>query len=210
MSRSKVLLADDHKIVAQALGSLLSNEFDIVAVVDNGFELVRLAKTTLPDVIVSDISMPVLSGLDAMRRLHAQGITTKVIFLTVHADPSIACEAFRAGASGYLLKHSAGDELLQAIRAVLVGGTYVTPVLTSDLVKSMAVPQTASVHTLTPRQRQVLHLVAEGRSIKEIAAQLQLSKRTVETHKYAAMQALGLQTTGQLIRYALEHESIVR
>jgi DNA-binding NarL/FixJ family response regulator len=208
MQRSKVLLADDHTIVAQGLGSLLRDEFDLVATVDNGLKLVALAKETRPDVIVADIGMPRLSGLDALRRLRAEGIAIKVIFLTMHADPSLASEALRAGASGYLLKHSAGDELIQAIREVLVGGVYVTPLLASDVVKSLTATEPPSGCTLTPRQRQVLDLVAKGRTMKEIAAKLHLSRRTVETHKYAVMAALGLQTTAELIRYALEHESI--
>jgi DNA-binding NarL/FixJ family response regulator len=207
MQRSKVLLADDHTIVVQGLGSLLQDEFDLVASVDNGLELVALAKETRPDVIVADISMPRLSGLDALRRLRAEGIHIKVIFLTMHADPSLASEALRAGADGYLLKHSAGDELIHAIREVLVGGVYVTPLLASDVVKSLTAPQRISASTLTRRQRQVLDLVVQGWTMKEVAATLHLSRRTVETHKYAVMQTLGLRTTAELIRYALEQES---
>jgi DNA-binding NarL/FixJ family response regulator len=206
MLRSKVLLADDHTIVAQGLGRLLQDEFDLVATVANGLDLLAVARETRPDVIVADVSMPGLSGLDALRRLRADGIHIKVIFLTMHADPSLASEGLRAGASGYLLKHNAGDELIQAIREVLVGGVYLTPLLATDIVKALAAPQTLSARNLTPRQRQVLNLVAEGRSIKEIAVRLRLSRRTVETHKYALMDALGLHTTAELIRFAIEHD----
>jgi DNA-binding NarL/FixJ family response regulator len=208
MQRSKVLIADDHTIVAQGLGSLLRDEFDLVATVDNGLKLVALAIEKRPDVIVADISMPEMSGLDALRRLRAEGILIKFIFLTMHADHALASEALRAGASGYLLKYSAGDELIRAIRAVLDGGIYVTPLVASDIVKSLAAPETPSAHTLTPRQRQVLDLVAEGRTMKQIAATLHLSRRTVETHKYAVMETLGLRTTAELIRYAVEHETV--
>lgn len=205
MRRARVLLADDHAIVAQGLASLLQDEFNMVGTVGDGGALIDAARELRPDVIVTDMAMPGLSGLDALRRLRAEGVETKVIFLTMHADAQLAGEALRAGASGYVLKHSAGEELIRAIREVLQGRVYLTPRIAGDVVTALSGPASPSEGKLTPRQREVLRLVAEGRTMKEIAAALHLSRRTVETHKYEMMQALGLRTTAELIRYALDH-----
>jgi two-component system, NarL family, response regulator NreC len=148
--------------------------------------------------------MPVLSGLETLRRLKAEHIDAKVIFLTMHADAQLATEALRAGASGYVLKHSAGEELIRAIQEVVEGRVYLTPLLTKDVITTLTEPTTQPAVQLTPRQREVLQLIAEGRRMKEIAAALQLSTRTVETHKYEMMRALGADSTAGLVRYAIQ------
>jgi DNA-binding NarL/FixJ family response regulator len=207
MSRARVLLADDHTIVAEGLESLLSDEFDLVGSVRDGAALVEAAARLRPEVIVTDVAMPVMNGLDAIHELRRRGIAAKVVVLTMHADPQLAHEAFRAGASAYILKHSAGDELIAAVREVLRGRTYVTPLLPADV--QAAIPESdrrpaARSMRLTSRQRQVLKLIAEGRTMKEVAATLNVSARTAESHKYQMMQALGVRTTADLVRYAVQ------
>ena len=201
--RTKVLLADDHAIVAEGLATLLKDHFDLVGIVGDGNELIDLARKLRPDVIVADIAMPVLSGLEALRRLKAARSKAKVIFLTMHADAQLATEAFRAGASGYVLKQSAGEELIAAIQEVLQGRTYLTPLITKDVIANFT-ESTPPAVKLTPRQREVLRLIAEGRRMKEIAAILELSTRTVETHKYEMMRGLGVESTAELVRYAIQ------
>jgi DNA-binding NarL/FixJ family response regulator len=205
MPRTTLLIADDHAVVAQALAQMLARAYDVVAIVNDGVEVVEAARRLRPDVIVSDLSMPGLSGLDALRRLKAEGVRTRVIFLTMYDDPALAAEAMRAGASGYLLKQAAGEELLAAIRDVLAGRVYVSPQLAGDVIASIASPKPVSDDKLTLRQREVLRLVAQGKSMKEVAAVLHLSPRTVETHKYEMMHSLGVHTTAELIRFAYQH-----
>jgi DNA-binding NarL/FixJ family response regulator len=205
MRRATVLLADDHTIVADGLVSLLKDSFDLVGAVKDGQQLVEAARRLRPDVIVTDISMPVLSGLEALRQLKAERMDVKVIFLTMHADAQPATEAVRAGASGFLLKQSAGEELLNAIQEVLQGRLYLTPAVTKDVITGMAQATSSPARELTPRQREVLRLIVEGHRMKEIAALLNLSTRTVETHKYEMMEALGVQSTAELVKYALQH-----
>jgi len=207
--RTRVLLADDHAIVAQGLATLLKDHFDLVGTVGNGDELIDSARKLRPDVIVADIAMPVLSGLEALRRLKAMRSEAKVIFLTMHADAQLATEAFRAGASGYVLKQSAGEELIAAIREALQGRTYLTPLITKDVIASFTETTPPTVK-LTPRQREVLRLIAEGRRMKEIAAILDLSTRTVETHKYEMMRGLGVESTAELVRYAIQIGLVAR
>ena len=207
MNRVKVLLADDHTIVAEGLRSLLENTFDFVGVVADGRALLEAAKRLNPDVIVADISMPLLNGLDAVRQLKKDGATAKVVILTMHADTSLAAEAFRAGASGYILKHSAGEELTAAIEHVLSGGSYITPLIAKDLISILVDAEgqsTSAAGKLTPRQREVLQLIAEGRTMKEIASLLSISTRTAESHKYEMMDVLGTQNTAGLIQYAIK------
>ena len=203
--RPTVLLADDHAIVMEGLASLLRAEFSLVGTVADGPRLIEAARQLRPDVIVTDVAMPGMSGLEALRRLRAEAIAAKVIFLTMHADAQLAAEALRAGASGFVVKHAAGKELIAAIHTVLRGGKHLPPHLASDVLTSLADGGTPGTGTLTPRQREVVSLIAEGRTMKEVAAALGLSPRTVETHKYQVMQALGFQTTADLIRYAIEH-----
>lgn len=206
MNRPSILLADDHAIVAEGLQSLLEKKFDLVGRVADGRALVEAAKRLMPTVIVADISMPGLNGLDAARILQKEGLRAKIIFLTMHADSNLVAEAFRAGASGYLLKQSAGEELVEAIEQIIAGRTYVTPLIANDLISFLVDPgrQAKPTAELTTRQREVLQLIAEGKTMKEVAATLGISTRTAETHKYEMMQALGVQTTAELIRHAVK------
>jgi DNA-binding NarL/FixJ family response regulator len=210
MRRNTVLLADDHTIVVEGLTRLLREHgFDVVGAVSNGHELVEAAKRLRPEVIVTDLSMPELSGLDVVLRLKAERVESRIIVLTMHHDADLATTALRAGASGFLLKESAGDELISAIRQVLQGRVYLTPALTKDVVERMASPSAALKPELTLRQRDVLRLIVKGQRMKEIAANLGLSIRTVETHKYEMMQALDLHSTAELVRYALDRQLIL-
>jgi DNA-binding NarL/FixJ family response regulator len=207
--RIAVLLADDHAIVREGLVSLLKeHDFDVVAAVGDGHELLDSAKRLRPDVIVTDISMPGLSGLDVLARLKTERVDSKVIVLTMHDDADLATRATRAGASGFLIKHSAGEELVNAIHQVLQGRTYLTPALTKGVMERLAAPASQSEPQLTPRQREVLRLIVEGQRMKEIAATLDLSTRTVETHKYELMRVLDLHSTAELVRYAIQHRLI--
>jgi len=204
VSRATVLLADDHAILLEGLVTLLEREFSLAGTVTDGARLIEAARKLRPDVIVTDLAMPGMSGLEALHRLRADKIPAKVIFLTMHADAQLAAEALRAGASGFVVKHAAGKELVAAIHEVLRGGTYVTPQLSSEVLHRLAEHGPAGAGPLTTRQREVVSLLAAGRTMKEVAAALGLSPRTVETHKYQIMETLGLKTTADLIRYALE------
>lgn len=205
MSRTKILLADDHKMFSQGLQSLLEDEFDLVGIVKDGEALVEEARRLDPDVIVVDISMPVLNGFDAVRQLIKQGITAKIIFLTMHADDRLLAEAFRCGGSGYVLKQSAGEELIVAIRQVLDGQKYVTPLVAKEWAEGVSKQAKQSQKlTLTPRQKEVLQLVIEGCTMKEIASKLGISTRTAESHKYEMMEGLGVDNTAELIQYAIK------
>jgi len=209
MRRYTVLVADDHTIVREGLVSLLrAHDFDVVDEAGDGHALIESVRRLRPDVVVTDISMPGLGGLEALARLKADRIDAKVIMLTMHSDADLATRALRAGASGFLLKHSAGEELLTAIHQVLQGHVYLTATLTKDVFERMATPAERSEPHLTVRQREVLHLIVEGRRMKEIAVTLNLSARTVETHKYQMMQILGVESTAELVRYAIEHRLI--
>jgi len=210
MKRHTVLLADDHAIVTEGLARLLrEHEFDVVGAVGDGQLLIDAARRHRPDVIVTDLSMPGLSGLDVLARLRAERIDSKVVVLTMHNDADLATVAMRAGASGFLLKESAGEELVAAIRQALQGRVYLTPALTRDVMERMAGSAGASEPQLTPRQRDVLRLIVKGQRMKEIAANLGLSTRTVETHKYEMMEALGLHSTAELVRYALDRRLVL-
>jgi len=207
MGRARVLLADDHTMVAEGLESLLSEDFDLVGTVRDGTALVDAARRLRPDVIVTDISMPGMNGLDAIRELRRQGSSARIVTLTMHADPQLALDALRSGATAYLLKHSAGDELIAAMHEVLHGRTYITALIAREVRAAMAEVdggRAARSIGLTTRQRQVLQLIAEGRTMKEIAASLNVSARTVESHKYQMIEALGLRTTADLVRYAVQ------
>ena len=206
MNRTKIILADDHTLVAEMLAQFLGDGYDLMAIAQDGRKLVELVKRHRPALVVADVSMPELSGLDAMRRLRADGIDTPFIFLTMHADAHLAGEAIRAGASGFLLKTSAGEELMTAIAEVLRGRVYLTPLLAKEVLAIMASRgEKSPAERLTLRQREVLGLVAKGQSMKQIAAALNLSPRTVETHKYEMMHTLGVQSTAELIEFALQN-----
>ena len=207
MTKPRVLLADDHKIVVEGLRSLLQPEFDLVGTVENGVELVEAAERFRPDVIVTDISMPLLNGIDAVRKLREAGVDAKVVFLTMHPDVVFATRALDAGASAYVLKHSAPDELITAIREALRGGTFISGALRNPALEELRDPTRRHVKLtieLTARQREVLQLIAEGKSAKEIAAILNISSRTVETHKYKIMDELGVKSTAELVQHALK------
>jgi DNA-binding NarL/FixJ family response regulator len=205
MTKPRVLVADDHQVVAEGLRSLLAPHFDVVGVVSDGRQLLASAKALDPDVVVLDISMPSLNGIDAARQLRSANSRAKLVFLTMHREAVYAARALEAGGSGFVLKHSAPSELVTAIREALRGGTYVTPQITGELLASYrgGTPVGAAEGDLTPRQREVLQLTAEGRSAKEIAAILHISRRTAEFHKARLMETLGVQNTAELIQYAI-------
>jgi DNA-binding NarL/FixJ family response regulator len=206
--RPRVLLADDHLLVAEALKSLLEPDFELVGVVEDGRALIEAAERLRPDVIVADITMPNLNGIDALVQLRQSGQETPVVFLTMHRDATFARRALEAGASGFVLKHSAADELISAIGAALAGGTYLAPQLAGEVLEGMRHGSELGedpISALTPRQREVLQLLAEGRSAKEIASSLAISARTVEFHKYKMMETLGVHTNADLVHLALKH-----
>jgi DNA-binding NarL/FixJ family response regulator len=210
MRKNTVLVADDHAIVKEGIVNLLKeHDFDVVGAVGDGHELIDTAKRLRPDVIITDLAMPGLSGLDVLARLKAEHIDSKVIVLTMHNDAELATRAMRAGASGFLLKDSAGEELLNAIHQALQGRVYLTAMMTRSVMERMAASPGQSEPQLTARQRDVLRLILEGRRMKEIAATLQLSTRTVETHKYEMIKVLGVHSTTKLVRYAVKHRLIV-
>jgi len=206
--RPRVLLADDHLLVAEALKSLLAAEYELVGVVEDGRALIEAARTLRPDVIVADVTMPQLNGIDALIQLRQGGDRVPVVFLTMHRDVTFARRALEAGAAGFVLKHSAAVELTAALRAALAGQTYLTPQLAAEVLAAMkGGPQRTNdpIGSITPRQREVLQLLAEGRSAKEIGTSLAISARTVEFHKYQMMETLGLHTNAELIHFAIKH-----
>ena len=205
MRRPRVLLAEDHRLLREAFVKLLEADCDVVGAVADGRALLEAAPKLRPDVVVVDIAMPLLNGLDAARQVKRSIPSVKVIFLTVSEDPELAAEAFRAGGSAFLLKNSAASELLQAIVEVMQGRSYVTPLVTRDMVDNLlrrpASPQGS--RQLSPRQREVLQLLAEGRTMKEIASILNITARTVAFHKYTMMDELGIKSTAELVQYAI-------
>ncbi len=201
MTRPRILLADDHTMMAEALRALLQTEFDVVGTVSDGRALLRAAATLKPEVAVVDIGMPLLNGLDAGEQLKALQPDIKVIYLTQNREPRYAVEAFRRKASGYLLKDSAASELTTAIRDALQGRCYISPLIAGDVV-NRAMEHDPAVRELSPREREVLQLLAEGRSMKEVAAVLDISPRTVEFHKYRIMGVLGVKTNAELVQQA--------
>ncbi|HKO61715.1 MAG TPA: response regulator transcription factor [Pyrinomonadaceae bacterium] len=203
MRRLRILLADDHKMFAQGLRSLFQNEYELLASVENGQALVDAASILNPDIIIVDISMPVMNGFDAVRQLKKDGSSAKIIFLTMHADEGLVEEALRCGASGYVLKQSVGEELMSAITQVSEGKIYLPQFMDKKLDQSSDRSTSHSLN-LTPRQREVLRLIAQGRTMKEIAAQLGISTRTAESHKYEMMEGLGINTSAELVQYAMK------
>jgi DNA-binding NarL/FixJ family response regulator len=210
MLRPRVLLADDHRLLREAFAQLLQPRCEIVGAVADGRALLDAAPRLRPDIVVLDIAMPLLNGLDTARLLRQQLPDVKVIFLTVNEDPDLAAEAFRAGASGFLLKNSAASELLQAIEEVFQGRSYITPLATRGVVGSfLHAPELAKKATeLSQRQREVLKLLAEGRTMKEIARALKITARTVAFHKYTMMQELGIRTSAELVQFAVKQHLV--
>ena len=207
MNGIRVLLADDHPMVLEGVAKILEDEFDIVGKVEDGRALVAAAQELNPDIIVTDMTMPLLHGLEACRQLKRL-VDSKVIFLTMHADVAYAKEAFQAGASGYLLKRNAASELIDAIHTVIKCQTYVTPLLFGDdqmPIEYESRSQVPILKQLTFRQREVLQLIAEGQSTKEIAETLSLSVKTVDFHRGKLMDTLNMQSNADLTKFALSH-----
>jgi DNA-binding NarL/FixJ family response regulator len=206
MNRIRVLLADDHRIVAEGLRRLLETEFELAGVVEDGKALLVAAQKLKPDVIISDISMPELNGVEALGELKKLDPDVKLVFLTMHHNAAYARRALDAGALGYVLKHSATEELIMAVRAAYLGRTFVSPAIAGDLMKAMRDGDGAEmdpVRKLTLRQREILRLLVDGHTAKVIASRLDISARTVEFHKYSMMESLELSSTAELIRFAL-------
>jgi len=202
VTRARILLADDHLMLLEAFKALLEPDFEVVGMVSDGRTLLDEFQRLRPDVVLLDVAMPLLNGLDAGRRLKAQSRAVKLIYLTMNPDPQLASEALRLGASGYVLKSSAVEELKQAIDEALRGRSYITPLITGDVVGSLLGPR-PSGQQLTGRQREVLQLLAEGKSMKEVAAILDLTPRTVAFHKYRMMEQLGLKRSAELVKFAV-------
>jgi DNA-binding NarL/FixJ family response regulator len=205
------MLADDHAIVIDGLRRLLEPDFDVVGTVGDGEALLMAAKKLKPDVIIADFSMPLLNGIEAVRRLKKEGSSCKVVFLSMHADVELATEALKAGASGYVLKHSAAESLSQAIWSAMEGRLFVSPRISSDVMPNLTAPSRRGdglTSRLTPREREVLQLVAEGRTIRGIAMILSVASRTVVFHKSNIMDKLGLRTTADLTQYAIKNRII--
>jgi DNA-binding NarL/FixJ family response regulator len=209
MPGPRVLLADDHALLLGAFEKLLTPECEVVGTVTDGRALITAAQQLKPDVIVLDIAMPLLNGLDAGRQIKQMFPRVKLVFLTMNEDADLAAEAFRAGASAYLLKRSAASELLAAIREVMKGRSYVTPLVTEGLVGSfMHTAARKPAHELTPRQREVLQLIAEGHSMKQVAALLNVTPRTVAFHKYRMMEQLNIKSSAELIQFAIRNQIV--
>jgi DNA-binding NarL/FixJ family response regulator len=211
MKRASILVADDHSMMCAGLQKILEPEFEVIASVSDGRSLVKTAIELKPDIVVVDVGMPMLNGLDAGRELKKLNPRVKIVFLTMNTDPEIASEALRMGASGYLLKNSKGEELLHAIRGALRGMSYVTPQI-KDAMEEMFIRDPKSLERprhLSDRQREVLQMLAEGRSMQEVALVLHISRRTVRFHKKRIMEELGIKTNSELVQHAIKRAMIV-
>ena len=206
MKRARVILADDHNLLVDTFKAFLEPHFEVVGTFADGHRLVQGAPALQPDVIVLDVGMPIMNGLIAGQRLKQMLPRVKLIYLTMNQDPDVAAEAFRLGASGYLVKTSAASELVHAIKEVLLARSYVTPLMTKDMVGSFIqnFKRRKVRHELTLRQREVLQLLAEGRSMKEVAYHLNVTPRTIAFHKYTMMDQLDLKSSAELIQYAMK------
>jgi DNA-binding NarL/FixJ family response regulator len=210
-NRSRILIADDHNLIAELCKRLLETEFEVVGVVGDGRALLRAASELLPDVIVVDIAMPILNGLDAGRQVKQTLPAVKVVYLTMNSDPEVAAEAFARGASGYLLKTCAASEMVLAVREVLRGKTYLSKALSRDTIDSLRWQNKKLVsedERLTDRQREVLQLLAEGKVMKEVGGVLHMATRTVAYHKYRIMEVLGAKSNAELVKYAVRNHMI--
>jgi DNA-binding NarL/FixJ family response regulator len=209
MNRARILLADDHGLLLEAFKKLLEPEHDIIGTVNDGRSLLKVAPELHPDIVILDIAMPLLNGLDACQQLRHMMPGVKLMFLTVNPDPDVASKAFRLGASAYLLKSSAASELFQAIREVLEGRAYVTPLIRDGMVQSFIQHRDRKASDkLTARQREVLQLLAEGYSMKQTADILNVTPRTVAFHKYRMMSELRLKSNAELIQFAIQHSLV--
>jgi DNA-binding NarL/FixJ family response regulator len=210
MSKPRVIIADDHTLLTDAFEKLLAPECEVVAMVADGRALLEAVRTHHPDIVVLDVTMPLLNGLDAGRQIKLTDPAIKLVFVTMNEDPDLAAEAFRSGASAYLLKRSAGSELLFAIRQAMRQRSYVTPLVTEGMLGSLMSP--AGEHQpgreLTTRQREVLQLLAEGKSMKDVAGILNVAPRTVAFHKYRIMEQLRIKTNAELIQFAIRHHVV--
>src|SRR5262245_8396645 len=205
MAKTRIMVADDHALVLEGFRSILHEDYELVGTAADGYALLAAAKTMQPDIVILDISMPLLNGIDTSAQLKKICPAAKIIIMTMHAGADYVRSAFEAGASAYLLKRSAVDELDQAIRAVLGGHSYITPLITKKMVDVYLSTTSEKPRGLTPRQREVLQFLAEGRTAKEIANFLNITPRTVEFHKGQILEHLQLKTTADLIKYALTH-----
>jgi DNA-binding NarL/FixJ family response regulator len=207
MMRPRILLADDHSLLLEAFSKLLESKYEVVGTATDGRKMLAMVSKLKPDVVLMDIAMPNLNGFDAGEKLKKLLPEVKLVFLTVNEDPDMVAEAFRIGANGYLLKNSAASELFQALDAVLNSKNYVTPKISQGMISSFIKdPSGKKVHgDLTIRQREVLQLLAEGRTMKEVAANLNITPRTVAFHKYQIMEDLDIKTNSELIQYAIKH-----
>jgi DNA-binding NarL/FixJ family response regulator len=203
MKKPTVILADDHTLVLEGFRRLLETHCELLATVGDGQRLLQAVAQHRPDIVILDISMPVMNGIEAARTLKAKFPSMKLVFVTMHADPAYIRAAFQAGASGYILKQSLSDELTQALHTVLRGQTYVTPLIAKDVVDGVLSSDQQPLIELTARQQEVLQLIVDGLSAKDIAAKLSISHRTVEFHKAQLMQQLDLHSTVELIKFSL-------
>jgi len=211
INRSRILIADDHRLVAELCKGLLEEEFNVVGIVNDGRALVQAAADLRPDVVVVDIAMPILNGLDAGQQVKQMLPTVKLVYLTMNSDPELAAEAFRRKASAYLLKTCAPSELVVAVREVLRGKSYLSPTLSRDAMDYSLWEHKKLVEDseqLTKRQREVLQLLAEGKCMKEVASVLSLTTRTVAFHKYRIMDALGARSNAELVRFAMRNHMV--
>ena len=212
MDKIRILVADDHLIVAEGLRRLLEPTYELVAIAENGHEMIAAAKELQPDVIIADISMPLLHGIDAVSEIRSAGIQAKIIYLTMHPEANYARRALATGASAYVLKHSASSELLFAIQQALAGRSFISPTIAAKI-DSTRTPEDVSLDALgglTVRQREVLQLLAEGHSAKEVSTVLEISQRTVEYHKYRIMKILGIRKSAELIQFAVQHGLVLQ
>jgi len=210
-NRPRVLIADDHNLIAELCKQLLETEFEVVGVVVDGRALVRAARELKPDVIIVDVAMPILNGLDAGRQVKEALPSVKLVYLTMNPDPEVAAEAFARGASGYLVKTCASAEMVLAVRAALRGKTYLSRTLSQDEINVLRWQQKELVNEyerLTDRQREVLQLLAEGKVMKEIGGILKMTTRTVAYHKYRIMEVLGVKTNAELVKYAVRNHMV--
>jgi DNA-binding NarL/FixJ family response regulator len=209
-NRARLIIADDHTLLAEACKSLLEPEFEVVAIVNNGRALLQVAPQLRPEVVIVDIAMPQLNGLDAGEQLKRLDPSTRLVYMTMNTDPEVAAEAFRRGAAGYVLKNSAAEELVSAIRSVLKGESYLSPSITKDTVRFLLKGGKSNEGEggITVRQSEVLQLLAEGKSMKEVASELNVKPGTVAFHKYKMMESLGLKTNAELLQYAIRHHII--